>query len=267
MPAKQQLIPQDEKNKKPPKPAPWFSKAHQDALLHTVDLSREIFDWLGDHNYERVSIGQLCVSAHYIRTTASRQPPSYPFDWIGSTPETILHILKDDFKMFLDKNMMYSTQKNGMGQDQAGHRFYAKDIYFHMDPLKSEKAYRYLKLSVRRFQKLFKGQKPIVFVTTVIKELEKNPTFRDGWIHHFKISDNYSIKDYLPVIEYAKSINPNVKFFFLEQYTEQEIQIEKTYQDDNAFWVRFDSKGRNYGTKYVDNLDDAIAKILFKALI
>lgn len=244
-----------------------FSEESRALTLKAYDVSREISAWLGNETHERVSIGQYCVAAHYIRETAIKTARPYPFDWIGVTPEIVLHLFQDEFKIFLDKNMMYSSQKNAKGEDQAGNRFYANNIYFHFDPLKSERAYRYLKASVHRFLKLFNSQQPAVFISTVIQEWDKHKNIKDCYIHQYKPVEDCTIEDYKPIIDYATSVNPNIKFFFLEQYTEGQIEMKTIYKDDYAYWLKFTSAGKNYGTEYVDNFDDTLCKILFKGLV
>lgn len=49
------------------------------------------------------SLGSLCHSSQILKRNKYKLC-SYPFDWIYSSCDTIIHCLEDDFHTFLDKS-------------------------------------------------------------------------------------------------------------------------------------------------------------------
>eukprot|EP00929_Paragymnodinium_shiwhaense_P048776 TRINITY_DN24619_c0_g3_i1.p2 TRINITY_DN24619_c0_g3~~TRINITY_DN24619_c0_g3_i1.p2 ORF type:complete len:345 (+),score=84.42 TRINITY_DN24619_c0_g3_i1:70-1104(+) len=101
-----------------------------------------------------VSLGSRCFVAEAIKTGGLRRWAG-PFDWIYTCPEMVLHCLKDNFKTFLDKTMLY---KSGA---KIGHKIYSKMsnrgiIFPHHDPRGTDRD-RFVR-NVDRFQKIMKSK-------------------------------------------------------------------------------------------------------------
>lgn len=221
-------------------------KAEQDLLVEASNISNKINTWLGSEIHENISFGENCNTSSYLKKTSNKNA-SYPFDWIFSSPEIILHAIKDGFKLFLDKDQIFQINKK-----RAGHRFYHSRMFNHRSPLKSDANYNYYVRAINRLKLVLENQKHSVFVVTVINETEK------------PISQ--LLENFTPLISYIKKINPNSKFLFLSQITKNKPSIDLSYLDDTMLWVDFTSQGSNSGTKYRDRIDDTVAKIIFQGL-
>ena len=65
------------------------------------------------------------------------------------------------------------------------------------------------------------------------------------------------------LIALMKSINKDVKFLFIEQYTESDLELDVSIKTDDIFWVKFYAGHKNTGVHYLDTLDDTIMKKLY----
>ena len=95
------------------------------------------------------SLGPLCCTANFMKKT-NLKLVSYPFDWIHSTPDILLHCLQDDFKTFLDKQ--YLTR--GAESSNNTHMYYYKsglNVFNHHNPA-NESDYNYFLRCIHRFK-------------------------------------------------------------------------------------------------------------------
>ncbi|MFI1743790.1 DUF1796 family putative cysteine peptidase [Thalassobellus sediminis] len=245
------------KNKLKRKP---LSNTEQDLIVKANTISNKINVWLGNKIHENISFGENCTTSTYLKKTSNKNA-SYPFDWIFSSPEIILHALKDDFKLFLDKDQIFQVTQN-----KAGHQFYHSKMFNHRSPLKSDEDYNYYERAVNRLKLVLETQKHSVFVITIIKEPEKRLDWSNGFDKKIDQPVNQSLESFKPLVSYIKQVNPNSKFLFLSQVSEGKPYINLDYIDDTVIWVDFISQGACSGTKYRDIVDDTIAKIIFQGL-
>ena len=75
-----------------------------------------------------------------------------------------------------------------------------------------------------------------------------------------------NLDSFSELIALMKSINKNVKFLFIEQYTESDLELEIRNKTDDIFWVKYNSAQSNTGVHYLDTLDDTIMKIVYSGL-
>ncbi|MHA6205829.1 DUF1796 family putative cysteine peptidase [Dyella soli] len=105
-----------------------------------------------------VSIGTHCLTSFLLKKHGLKQY-SLPFDWLFSSPATILHCLEDSFATFLDaKHYSPVTSRRASKEPGADHLFYRHrhgvgDMFAHRDPSTPDD-YRYLQKTVYRFNKL-----------------------------------------------------------------------------------------------------------------
>ncbi|WNH12107.1 DUF1796 family putative cysteine peptidase [Thalassobellus suaedae] len=232
----------------------------QDLLIEASTISNKINVWLGNEIHENISFGENCNTSTYLKKTSNKNA-SYPFDWIFSSPEIILHAIKDDFKSFLDKDQIFQVNKK-----KAGHRFYHSRMFNHRSPLTSDEDYNYYVRAVNRLRLVLENQEHSVFVITVINEPEKRLDWSNGFDMEIEKPIHQSLESFNPLVSYVKKTNPNSKFLFLSQITENKPSINLSYMDDTMLWVDFTSQGSCSGTKYRDRIDDTIAKIIFQGL-
>lgn len=110
-----------------------------------IDIVQEIEN---KGSFQIVSLGDHCLIAKYLSFGGLRNC-SYPFDWIESSAQMILHCLKDDFQSYLklDAGIFYG---NMIG----------KEIFHHHDVKQS---LDYHKRCVERFKNLqYRKQKAFV---------------------------------------------------------------------------------------------------------
>ena len=103
------------------------------------------------------SLGSLCHSSQLLKRNKYKLS-SYPFDWIFSNCNNIIHCIEDDFKSFLDKSYYINISKT-----QCGHSYYGKKMFNHHNPLQNENDYNYYSRCVVRFQDLLQRQEHKLF--------------------------------------------------------------------------------------------------------
>ena len=237
-----------------------LSTNQQHTLIEATKISNTISAWLRESPYEIVSFGENCNSSWYIKESGNKKA-SYPFDWIFSSPEIILHALKDEFKTFLDRDNIFPV-----GKKRAGHYIYHSRMFNHRNPLENEVHYEYYKRAAIRLKNLLKDQKNIVFIITVINEPEKRKDWSQGFDKDMKLPKNQSLDSFKMLIDYVNQINTNSKFVFINQFTEDKLSVNLAFKDDDVIWVDFTSAGANSGVKYANKIDDTVAKIIYSGL-
>lgn len=149
------------------------------------------------------SLGSLCHSNQILKNNNLKKC-SYPFDWIFSNCNNIIHCLEDDFSTFLDKSYYTSISPH-----QCGHSYYGKNMWWHHNPLTYENDYNYVIRCINRFRQLLQYKEHKLFVITYvnmdkIEEIHKNDiiTFNNKFskytknytllvIYHIKKNENH----------------------------------------------------------------------------
>jgi len=210
-----------------------------------------------------VSLGQNCNTAWYLKSCGLKTA-SYPFDWVFSSAPIAEACLKDRFATFLDRKLIIPGKDSG----RAGHCVFHSHMFNHRSPLKSDGDYGYYVRCVERFNELFFSGAGIMFVCTLINELEKRPDWSGGFRDGFRPPSPQSHPAYARFIEMAKKLNGNVKFIFIEQYTEQaECGVSAEAVNDGVLSIRHAAHGRNNGVRYLDEFDDFIARLIYSGMV
>jgi Putative papain-like cysteine peptidase (DUF1796) len=246
----------------------WFQKLasfyvsvnDRAVILKAQSVSKQLQTWLGSKAYEKISLGENCNSSWYLKKTQNKKA-SYPFDWIFSSPEIVEHAVGDEFQLFLDKKFIFQITA-----DKAGHNFYHSGMFNHRNPLKSEGDYDYYVRATKRFIDIVASGAPIVFVCTVIYDMDRRPSWSKGFDKNFNRPTHRDLPSFQPMIDRLNAMNPNLKFFFLGQRLASKRTIELVHFDDKVCWINFDSKGKNDGVKYLNRLDDIIVQELYSGL-
>ena len=228
-------------------------------LIKGFRINLEIKKWLNGIDHEKISLGQNCNAAFYLKENNCKNA-SYPFDWIFSSGEIVLHAIKDDFTIFLDERNI--TDVNG---NRAGHEFYHSYLFNHKSPLKKENRL-YYKRCINRFRNILNSEKHIVFVCFVINEHKKRISWAKGFNREIKLPINQNIHDFKELISSISSIHNNSKFIFINQLTEGKIDLKFQFYKKNILWIDFVSKGENTGLKYINRVDHKIIKLIFNGL-
>jgi hypothetical protein len=181
------------------------------------------------------SLGPLCHSSKLLKNNNLKKC-SYPFDWIFSDCNNIIHCLENDFKFFLDKS--YYTR---ISDNQCGHSYYHPSMWWHHNPLNNENDYNYYIRCVNRFKQLLKYEEHKLFVMIYIN------------------MDN--VED----IHKNDIINFNRKFYrFTKNYTLlviYHIQNKKKYHhtithQDNIDFLELHTLSSSNGVNFTNNNDN-----------
>lgn len=105
------------------------------------------------------SLGPFCHSSNLLKKNNLKMR-SYPFDWIFSNYKNIIHCIKDDFSMFLNKSYYQHVSDK-----QCSHAYYGKNMFQHHNPLIYENDYKYYVRSVDRFKGLLQSKRNKLFIT------------------------------------------------------------------------------------------------------
>ncbi|NBU53167.1 MAG: methyltransferase domain-containing protein [Alphaproteobacteria bacterium] len=120
------------------------------------------------------SLGPYCQSSQVLKRWNLKKC-SYPFDWIFSNCDIILHCIKDDFKVFLDREY-YKT----ITHDRCEHTYYKLGCMFnHSNPKIDDDKYSYYGRCVNRFRSLlaYDGHKLfMMMMLNMVEPDEKNIT-------------------------------------------------------------------------------------------
>ncbi|GAA7767050.1 MULTISPECIES: DUF1796 family putative cysteine peptidase [Cupriavidus] len=115
-----------------------------------------------------ISLGTHCQASSILKS-AGLKPSSFPFDWLFSSPRSVVHCLKTDFGTLLDRK--YYRSLSGIrksGEPGANHQWYldtygVRDMFAHRDPTRDED-YNYTVRTVERFRSVMAGNGGKLFV-------------------------------------------------------------------------------------------------------
>lgn len=110
------------------------------------------------------SLGTHCHSSWYLKENKLKLA-SYPFDWIISSPDSVIDCLNDNFNKFLDKSY-YSKKKHLYYSTQKFHN----TRFMHHNLSSNEKDYQYFERCVERFRNLLKLKDSKLFMLTLFRK-------------------------------------------------------------------------------------------------
>ena len=123
-----------------------FSK-HEEVLKTSLKVNSMLVNLVGNEELNCISLGENCTTAWYLKQVGIKKY-SYPFDWVFSSPEIVEHCIKDNFKSYLNKELIKPID-NGMA---AGHFFYHNKMFSHRNPLATTNDSDYYVRCVDRFK-------------------------------------------------------------------------------------------------------------------
>uniref|UniRef100_A0A6C0EXW3 Uncharacterized protein n=1 Tax=viral metagenome TaxID=1070528 RepID=A0A6C0EXW3_9ZZZZ len=181
------------------------------------------------------SLGTLCHSSLLLKRNKLKKC-SYPFDWIYSNGDNILHCIKNGFKIFLDETYYININDN-----KCGHSYYHEKMFNHHNPLKKED-YNYYVRCVERFKTLLKCNKRKLFVMMYvnmkqddIKNINKNMIkFNKRFSKH---TTNYILLVIYHITNKEKNhyfeYNDNIHILYLYSSSSDGLQFDN--EDDNLY--------------------------------
>lgn len=236
----------------------YSEQEKQDARTKARKVKSAIAGWKKP-SATPIGMGQNCCTAWYLKISDNKKA-SYAFDWVVTSPELIIDVLDDDFNRFLDKRQIISKTY------RAGHKYYHDIMFGHRNPALSKEDHEYFKRCVNRWKMLMEAQKPVVFVTMVLNEVNKRKDVLNGFNGQISAPRNQTLESFSEVIPRLKQENPNVQFLFIEQYTESDFELEITHQTNEIMWIKSSVKGSNTGVQYLNELDNEIITTIFRGL-
>lgn len=128
-----------------------------------------------------VSLGTHCQTSAILKKHQLK-PYSLPFDWLFTSPDTILDCLANDFRTFLDRSH-YRSLHRPSGEPGAEHLWYreqhgVQDFFTHRDPL-GDADYQYFQRAVERFRKLMRSADGKLFVMISRPEFDLRDKFSE----------------------------------------------------------------------------------------
>jgi len=193
------------------------------------------------------SLGTLCHSSQILKRN-NLKLCSYPFDWIFSSCDNIIHCIEDDFKIFLDKSY-YTDIQYKRDDRQCGHKYYNLNMFNHFDP-RNEKDYNYYVRCVDRFKNLLKKKEHKLFTMIFINidKIENNSTKKiiDFNKKFSKYTSNYT----LLVIFHIPNKEQNHHTF--------------TY-NDNIHFLELHTLSNSNGVEFVNNSDNIYLDNIIKS--
>jgi hypothetical protein len=185
------------------------------------------------------SLGSLCHSSQILIRNGLKSC-SYPFDWIFSNCDTILHCMEDNFNVFLDKSYYINESPS-----KCGHSKYNNFMFNHHNPLQNADHYSYYIRCVDRFRNLLQKQEHKLFIMMFVNgeyNSHSNHFLSDMIDFNDKFSNYTSNYTLLVIINHpcrkmnhhAFTRNNNVHFLELHTMTPSNgVQFQNN--DDNIY--------------------------------
>lgn len=137
------------------------------------------------------SLGMLCHSSQILKNNNLKKC-SYPFDWIFSSCNNIIHCIEDDFNIFLDKSYYISKSEK-----VCGHTYYNERMFNHHNPLINENDYNYYIRCVNRFKQLLQFDEHKLFIMTFVNMNNSEESLKNNIIDFnnkfSKYTKNYTL--------------------------------------------------------------------------
>lgn len=190
------------------------------------------------------SLGSFCHTAHLLKRNDLKLC-SYPFDWTVTNCDNIIHAIKDEFNIFLDKSYYIPITEM-----QCGHSFYNPTMWWHHNPLYNEDIYQYVVRCVDRFKKLLRYREHKLFIMMVrdIDENERNNIIEFN--NKFSLyTSNYTLL-VINSIPNKDDNNNNNKCYHLFTY-KNNIHFLDLYTKTSSTGIEFANPEDN---TYLDNL-------------
>jgi hypothetical protein len=188
------------------------------------------------------SLGPRCHTSGLLKRNQLKKA-SYPFDWIFSDTEMILHCLNDNFSTFLDKKYFTIHDENSKCQQ---HSFYSRNnedtLFNHHNPLKKQD-YNYFIRCIQRFKDLLIKPELKMFVLFYLNCKYIDVNFKNNILDfNTKLSSytkNYGI---LCIVHYTSQ-------------DENKIRKHKVTIYDNVHFLEITTRSKSNGLEF-DDPDD-----------
>ena len=181
------------------------------------------------------SLGSLCHGSQILKNNNLKKC-SYPFDWIYSNCNNIIHCLEDDFNIFLDKSY-YDSVNNKV----CSHSYYGKKMFNHRNPLSNKNDYNYYIRCVNRFRQLLQYEEHTLFIMIFINMNKVEETHKNDVINFNNKFSKYTKNYTLLVIYHIKNKKEN---------------HHTITHDDNIDFLELHTLSSSNGVNFTNNNDN-----------
>lgn len=230
-------------------------QAYSASANQTLDLRLARRTIAGHAPARVVSLGMRCATAQMLQDIGVRSV-SYPFDWIFSTPEMVVHCLEDDFALLLrrEEYLPTSPQKRGRNLALCDHRTFRDDfgvwnMFNHHNPM-DPSDYAYLERCIDRFRALADAEDPTLFVVLTDNHMQPEAAYLRlaGVIDRFCRAPTALL---FITIENRSSPGPIPTISTLRRDSDHEL-------------IRFEAVGALGGTRFDTAVDQAILEAIVR---
>jgi hypothetical protein len=187
------------------------------------------------------SFGVCCHTAKILQKN-NLKLCSYPFDWIFSNYENIIHCIQDEFKTFLDKSFYIHIDTK-----KCGHSFYNNYMWYHHNPLNNTDDYNYVVRCVDRFKNLLQYKEHKLFVML----LDYTDNTKNNLIEFNNQLSKYTTNYTFLVI--------------LNHYNKQSNYHNFTFSD-NIHFLELHTKSRSNGLRFIADEDNDYLNNIIKSI-
>ena len=194
------------------------------------------------------SLGSLCHSSQILKKNGYKKC-SYPFDWIFSNCDNIIHCINDDFKIFLDKSYYVSIYNK-----KCAHKLYHNEMFNHHNPLIHVDDYNYFVRCVDRFRNLLKKEEHKLFLMISVNQKEN-------------LSDSFMNK----IVDFNNKFSKhtqNYTLLVIYHVPDKEQHNHISTHIDNIHFIELHtfskSNGVNFCNKQDDNYLDNVINSIYK---
>ena len=200
------------------------------------------------------SLGCMCHSSQILKRN-NLKLCSYPFDWIFSNCDNIIHCIEDNFNIFLDKSY-YQDIHSKWNNNQCGHKYYNVNMFNHHDP-RNEKDYNYYVRCVDRFKNLLQKQQHKLFIMIFVNMNNIDEYIKNKIIDFNNKFSKYTSNYTLLVIFHIPNKQQNHNIFtyndninFLELHTLSVSKgVEFSNNNDNIYLDNIINSKYNFNLK------------------
>lgn len=198
-----------------------------------------------------VSLGCACNTSLYLKEL-NLKLFSLPYDWIFSNFDMIRHTIEDDFKSFLDPELIITYKSR-----QAGHKLYHNRLFNHHNPKVNSSDRSYYQRCINRFKSVLDSPKKKLFIHTMYHDPHK---YHRGFVDFNSDFKNVDFK--LSKIEefelFLSKITTNYSLLVIVQNPHQlEARVRKIFDKKNLMVYYLDCLGISTG-KLLANPTDSL---------
>tara|TARA_Y100000992_G_C21247021_1_gene483854 strand:- start:298 stop:963 length:666 start_codon:yes stop_codon:yes gene_type:complete len=202
------------------------------------------------------SLGTLCHSSWYLKENKLKLC-SYPFDWIISSPDSIIDCLNDDFSKFLDKSYYIKKRKSYCTHSYYSTKKFQNTRFIHHNPLENEKDYKYYERCVNRFRNLLKLKESKLFMVTLFRK----SCIICGKVHNVNYNDKIKEKIF-ELNDTLKKYTSNFILLVIINYPNKEMNNFNFLEFENVHFLELYTLSKSNGKKFINDIDNEYLKNL-----